>query len=174
MNRRTLRFGMLIGMVGGAAMAMGSMIVFAVTGRGFWMPVNLIAHTVWHGAPLNGAFSVPALLLGMTVHLSISMMIGIVMAVLIAYEEFHGLMVFVVALCLGMGAWVVQTFVWPAIDPTASAAFSPWIFAVAHALFSAGAAMALLRFEHARTRSSSLDQNVSTDLGPQLVSTSRW
>lgn len=171
MNRRTLRFGMLIGMVGGTAMAMGPMIVFAVTGRGFLTPVNLIAHTFWRGAPLNGALSPPALLLGMTVHLAISMMIGIVMAVTIEYEEFHGPMVFAVALFLGMGAWVVQSFIWPSIDPTASEAFSPWIFAVAHVLFSAGTAMTLLRLAHARTRSASLDQTASPDLGPLLGST---
>jgi hypothetical protein len=57
MNRQTLHSGALGGMLGGAMMAMWSMIVLWLTGVGFWTPLNLIAHTLWRGAPLDATFS---------------------------------------------------------------------------------------------------------------------
>jgi hypothetical protein len=57
MNRQTLHSGALGGMLGGAMMAMWSMIVLWLTGVVFWTPLNLIAHTLWRGAPLDATFS---------------------------------------------------------------------------------------------------------------------
>jgi predicted lipid-binding transport protein (Tim44 family) len=64
MNQQALRSGALGGMLGGAMMAMWSMIVLWLTGVGFWTPLNLIAHTLWRGAPLGATFSWGGLLLG--------------------------------------------------------------------------------------------------------------
>ncbi len=153
MNARTVKFGILVGLVGGMGMAMWSMMALAVTGHGFWTPVNLIAHTFWKGAPLGGAFSMPALAIGMGVHLMISMAIGLVMAVLVEHRVLDGLSVVTVGLVLGMGAWAVQAFAWPALDSSASSTFTPWVFAVAHMMFAVGAAMMLLRLEHRRSGS---------------------
>jgi hypothetical protein len=49
MDRQALRSGALGGMLGGAMMAMWSMIVLWLPGVGFWAPLNLIARTVWRG-----------------------------------------------------------------------------------------------------------------------------
>lgn len=62
MNAKTIRNGAVIGAVAGMMMAMWSMVALAVTGHGFWAPVNAIAHTVWDSAPLDGTFDVAALL----------------------------------------------------------------------------------------------------------------
>ncbi|MGW0821437.1 hypothetical protein [Streptomyces sp. NPDC002845] len=76
MSVTALRRGALLGMLGGMAMAAWSMILLGLTGLGFWAPLNLIAHTVWRSAPLNGTFSLPALLIGMAVHAMMAMLFG--------------------------------------------------------------------------------------------------
>jgi hypothetical protein len=81
MNRQALRSGALGGMLGGAMMAMWSMVVLWLTGVGFWTPLNLIAHTLWRGAPLDATFSWGALLLGMVVHMMMATLLGMVFAV---------------------------------------------------------------------------------------------
>jgi hypothetical protein len=68
MNTKILRAGVAGGMAGGAVMAMFSMIMLWLAGSGFWTPLNLIAHTVWRSAPLDGRFSVAALVIGIAVH----------------------------------------------------------------------------------------------------------
>ncbi len=62
-----------------------------------------------------------------------------------------------VGLVLGMGAWAVQAFAWPALDSSASSTFTPWVFAVADMMFAVGAAMMLLRLEHRRAGSAPVE-----------------
>lgn len=61
MKTSTVRAGVTGGVLGGMVMAFWSMTVLWYTGAGFWMPLNLIAHTFWRWAPLNGTFSPAAL-----------------------------------------------------------------------------------------------------------------
>lgn len=143
MDLRTIRFGLAVGLIGGALMALWAMLALAVTGHGFWTPVNLIAHTFWHGAPLDGHFNVAAMALGLTVHLAIAATIGTVLASFVARGELDGGVIFIVALAVGFGAWVVQAFAWPSLDSSASSAFTPWVLATAHVVFALGAARAL-------------------------------
>ena len=145
MTRRTARFGILVGLTGGTLMAMWVMAVSALTGHGFLTPVNLIAHTLWRGAPLDGQFTLASLELGLLIHLTISICIGLVLAVLVERQALDGAVVFFLALLLGMGAWVVQSFAWPSIDDAAGSSMVPWIFAMAHVIFSVGSAIALNR-----------------------------
>ena len=49
--------------LGGAVIAVFSMMMLWVAGSGFWTPLNLIAHTFWRAAPLDGTFSAAALTL---------------------------------------------------------------------------------------------------------------
>jgi hypothetical protein len=62
-----LKRGAGVGMAAGAMMAMFSMLAMAVSGNGFWTPLNAIAHTLWKGAPLDGQFSLRALVVGVVV-----------------------------------------------------------------------------------------------------------
>ncbi len=78
-----LKRGALGGLAGGVVMAMWSMIVMWLIGVGFWAPLNLIAHTFYPSAPLGGAFSWPALLVGMVVHVMMSVVLGLVLAALV-------------------------------------------------------------------------------------------
>jgi hypothetical protein len=81
MNTAALRRGALAGMAGGAVMAMWSMIALWLAGTGFWSPVNLIANTLWRGAPAGAAFSGGALVLGLIVHMMMSMGLGMALVV---------------------------------------------------------------------------------------------
>lgn len=148
MTTRTLRFGLLIGVTGGLLMAAFAMTAMAATGHGFFTIVNLIAHTFWKGAPVDGRFVAPAFILGLAIHLAISVTLGTLLAFLVERGALDGGIVFFIGLALGGSAWVVQAFAWPALDTTASAAFTPWILAVAHLVFALGAAWTLLRIEH--------------------------
>lgn len=153
MNQRTIRFGLLVGLTGGSLMALWAMIALAATGHGFFTPVNLIAHTLWRGAPLDGGFAPTAFVLGLTIHLTISIAVGTVLAWFVVRGSLDGGIVFFVALVLGVTAWIVQAFAWPAVDSSASASFTPWVLAVAHVFFALGAALALKRLDQASERS---------------------
>ncbi len=147
MSRRTIRFGVVVGLIGGGLMAAWIMAVSAATGNGFLTPVNLIAHTFWDGAPLDGAFEPAALVLGVATHLTIAISIGLVLAALVEQRALDGGAVFLLAVMLGTGAWVVQAFAWPAVDGEASSSVVPWAFAGAHVIFSVGSALVLNRLE---------------------------
>jgi hypothetical protein len=83
MNKQALTRGALAGMAGGVVMAMWSMIVLWLTGSGFWTSLNLIAHTLWRSAPLDGSFSVGALVIGLVVHMMMSMVLGMMLAAIV-------------------------------------------------------------------------------------------
>jgi hypothetical protein len=136
MRIRSVGVGAIAGAVGGMAMAMWSMVVFAATGDGFWNPVNLIAHTFYDQAPLDGTFNGTAAFIGIAAHMMIAMSLGIVIA-LLAARFVHGPAA-TVALALGvtMAAWLGGVVIWDAVDSTAFQAFTPWVLATGHAMFA--------------------------------------
>ncbi len=136
MSARTIRASAVAGAAGGMMMAMFSMIVLAASGAGFWTPVNLIAHTVWSGAPLDGTFDGGALLLGLALHMGLSMMLGVVIAAVIAIRHASGaLPAVMIGTAVAAVASIGQLVLWPAIDEAASDAMRPWVFAVSHLVF---------------------------------------
>lgn len=145
MNNRTIQLGVATGVIGGLVMAAFAMTTMALTGHGFWTVVNVIAHTFWKGAPLDGAFSPGAALLGVAIHLVVSTIVGTVIAEFVMRGDLDGGVIFLVALGIGVVAWVVQTFAWPAIDPTSHQAFTAWVLAAAHAVFGVSTALVLKR-----------------------------
>ena len=136
MRIRSVRVGAIAGAVGGMAMAMWSMIALAATGEGFFTPVNLIAHALWDGAPLDGTFSGGALALGLVIHMMISMMLGIVIIAATSSDRLAAGAKALIAMAIPLAAWAGQLVVWDAVDPTASAAFTPWVLFVGHAMFA--------------------------------------
>ncbi len=146
MNATNARSGALAGLVGGVVMAMWSMVVLAATGAGFWTPVNLIAHTIWRGAPTDGSFSIGALLLGLLVHMVMSVAFGVVLATLATRLAGTLPALLAAGMTFGLVLWLVNQYViWPAIDETAAQAFTPWVFAAGHLLFGLVAAVLLGR-----------------------------
>jgi hypothetical protein len=136
MQTEDLRDGTILGMAGGIMMAMWSMIALAVTGDGFWTPVNLIAHTVWRGAPLDGTFSVGALAVGLAAHMMLSAMLGVGIVVIARRATQTAGAVATVAFAVTAVAYAAQLVLWHAIDNAAASAFTPWVLAVGHIAFA--------------------------------------
>lgn len=150
MNTTTVRDGAIAGAIGGMAMAMWSMVVLAATGDGFWTPVNLIAHAVWDGAPLDGGFDGGALALGLMVHMAMSMMLGVGIALAAERIGHPGPATVGLGVGVGMVAWVMGALVWRSIDRTGFDEFTPWVLATGHMMFGAIAAGALIVVDRLR------------------------
>ena len=135
MDARTVRVGMVAGAAAGMMMAMFSMVVLGAVGDGFWRPVNLIAHPVWRGAPLGGSFAPGALVLGVMLHMVLSMMLGVAIAVVARGRTASAAAAVMIGIGVAAAAWVSQLIVWPALDQAASDGMRPWVFAVSHLLF---------------------------------------
>lgn len=147
MSSDALKRGALGGLLGGVVMAMWSMIVMWLIGVGFWTPLNLLAHTFWREVPLDGAFSWPGLLIGMVVHMMMSVVLGLVLAALVGATGRVGgspIGLAAVGMAYGLVVWLVNQYgIWPLIDRAAAEAFTPWVFAVGHLMFGLVAGLAL-------------------------------
>lgn len=142
MNTKMLRAGIAGGMAGGAVMAMFSMIMLWLARRGFWTPLNLIAHTFWRSAPLDGRFSAAALVIGMAVHMTMAMLFGTVIAAAAVRLPASRSLVIAAGMLFTALLWAVMQYgIWRAVDATAARDFLPWVFAVAHLMFGMLAAM---------------------------------
>lgn len=76
------------GLLGGLAMILVALIYGIVSGRGVWLPVNLVAAILLRGLQSASmdtlmAFSLPGLVLGLLVHLVMCMGLGLVFAALL-------------------------------------------------------------------------------------------
>lgn len=139
MNKTALVRGAAGGAVGGLLMAIWSMTAIALTGTGFWTPINLIAHTAFPSAPLGGTFSAPALVIGLVIHFAVAIGFGVVFAALMTPARGRRPTTATSAgfgLVYGLVIWLVMHFaVWPAADVVAASAFSLWVFAVGHLIY---------------------------------------
>ncbi len=141
MNARVVRAGIASGIAGGAVMAVFSMMMLWLAGSGFWTPLNLIAHTFWRAAPLDGTFSAPALVIGMAVHMMMAMLFGTLIAAAAYRLPAARSLVIAGGMLFAAGLWAVMQYgIWRAIDAAAAQAFTPWVFAIAHLLFGMMAA----------------------------------
>jgi hypothetical protein len=122
-------------------MAVWSMAAMWVTGSGFWTPLNLIAHTLYRSAPLNGTFSAPALIVGLAIHMTVAGAFGTAIALLA--QRLPGARSVVIAggILFVAVVWpVMQWGVWYKLDEVAAEGLTDWIFAVAHLVFGLTAA----------------------------------
>jgi hypothetical protein len=123
-------------------MAVWSMTAMWAAGSGFWTPLNLVAHTFYRAAPLDAAFSAPALVIGLAIHMTVAGIFGT--AIALAAQRMPnaprsvviaGGILFIVAV------WpLMQWEIWYRIDEAAAEEFTGWIFAVAHLMFGITAA----------------------------------
>jgi hypothetical protein len=128
-------------MAAGAVMALFSMAAMWVTRSGFWTPLNLIAHTFYRSAPLNGTFSAPALVIGLAVHMTVASAFGTAIAVLARRLPRRRSLVIAGGILFVAVVWpVMQWGVWYKIDESAAEGFNEWIFAIAHLVFGASVA----------------------------------
>lgn len=149
MTRSLPALGAVGGLVAGMVMAMWSMIVMWLTGEGFWVPLNLIAHTFWEGAPTDATFSAAAMILGAVVHMMMSIILGLALALLAHWTKPGPGVLLAGGMVFGIVVWLVNQYaVWPAIDMIAAEQFTPWVFAVGHLMYGLVAAGALLPAQH--------------------------
>jgi hypothetical protein len=117
------------------------MIALAAIGDGFFTPVNLIAHSLWRGAPLDGTFDGAALALGLVIHMMVSMVLGVVIIALTDSPRLGTAARSGIAMGIPVAAWAGQLLAWEVVDPTARAAFTPWVLFVGHVMFGVVAAV---------------------------------
>jgi hypothetical protein len=128
-------------MAAGAVMALFSMAAMWMTGSGFWTSLNLIAHTFYRSAPLNGTFSAPALVIGLAVHMTVASAFGTAIAVLARRLPRRRSLVIAGGILFVAVVWpVMQWGVWYKLDESAAEGFNEWIFAIAHLVFGASVA----------------------------------
>lgn len=117
------------------------MIMLWLAGSGFWTPLNLIAHTFWRAAPLDGRFSAPALIIGKAVHMTMAMLFGIPIAATAHRLPAARSVVIAGGMLFAALLWTVMQYgIWRALDAATAQAFTPWVFVVAHLLFGMMAA----------------------------------
>jgi hypothetical protein len=138
---RALRAGVLSGVVAGVLFAAWSMAALWVTGSGLWMPLNLIAHTFYRSAPLDGTFSAPALVIGLAVHMTVAIIFGVAIAVIAQRMPASRSLVIAGGIIFLAAIWpIMQYGVWYQLDEQAAEGFNDWIFAGAHLIFGLTAA----------------------------------
>ena len=141
MNRAALRAAVIGGVLGGVMMAVWLMFILWLIGTGFWTLLNLITNTVWRAAPLGSTFSLSAVIIGLIVHVLMSLLFGSLIAM--AAWRLPGSRSLIVAggALFGPILWLVMQYgIWRAVDPAAAQVITPWVFSVAHLIFGVLAA----------------------------------
>lgn len=136
MNGVAVRAGVAGGVVAGLVMAVWLTVILWLAGSGFFTLLNLIANTFWRTAPLGPMFSLPAVFIALVVHLLVSILFGVLIAVSASRLPRSRSLVIAVGAVFGPLIWVVMQYgIWRAIDPAAARVIPWWIFGSAHLLF---------------------------------------
>ncbi len=135
--------GAIGGLIAGAAMGMLTMLLFWLMGLGFWMPLKLIATLLLRpDAAGSRGFEMMPVLIGMMIHMALSMMFG---AVMIWLGRHLPGQVMVRAVVISLLLWAIADFlVLPLVDPTFDRGMPEWIFAVAHLMYGVAFAAYLM------------------------------
>jgi uncharacterized OsmC-like protein len=143
MSRAALRAGAIGGILGGVMMAVWLMFILWLTGIGFWTLLNLISNTFWRAAPLGDTFSGPAVIIGLVVHVLMSLLFGSLIAIAAWWLPGPRSLIIAAGALFGPSLWLVMQYgIWRAVDPAAAQVITPWVFAVAHLIFGLLAASA--------------------------------
>jgi uncharacterized OsmC-like protein len=136
MNGVAVRAGVAGGVVAGLVMAVWLTVILWLAGSGFFTLLNLIANTFWRTAPLGPTFSLPAVFIALVVHLLVSVLFGVLIAVAASRLPRSRSLVIAAGAVFGPLIWVVMQYgIWRALDPAAAHVISWWIFGSAHLLF---------------------------------------
>lgn len=132
------KVGVTGGALGGSAMVAVALIYGVVSGRGIWLPVNLVGATLildLQGAPLEklAEFNAAALIVGVILHATISIGIGFVFAVLL--PTLPGPPV-IWSLTVGSLLWALASLlILPALNPTMAEHVDVPSFLIAHLVY---------------------------------------
>lgn len=136
MKRSAVAAGVVGGILGGVLMAAWLMFILWLTGVGFWTLLNLITNTFVRSAPLGPKFSVASLVIGLVVHVLMSVLFGTVIALLAWRLPGSRSLVIAGGALFGAVLWAVMQYgIWRAADAPAAEVITPWLFASAHLMF---------------------------------------
>lgn len=124
------------GVVGAVVMAMWAMIMAAVSGMGFWRPVQLIA-AAWLGPSAVMHATGGVIVTGLMTHMMMGAVLGSLLAVMLRVLHIKaGSSRLVWGMIYGLVVWVVNQFViLPSVDPLLASHMTPWAFALGHVMF---------------------------------------
>jgi uncharacterized OsmC-like protein len=175
MNRAALRAGVVGGVLGGVMMAVWLMFILWLIGTGFWTLLNLITNTVWRAAPLGSTFSAPAVIIGLIVHVLMSLLFGSLIAAAAWWLPGPRSLIIAGGALFGPILWLVMQYgIWRAVDPAAAQVITPWVFAVAHLIFGVLAASTAAIVTSDEKAAPSAAWEAVRDARPEAVPDAGW
>lgn len=133
------RVGIMGGLAAGAVMALTMALWGAISGKGIWFPVNLIAATLLTdfqaaSPEVLAQFSLAGAVVGTLIHFFISSLLGLIFALLLPTLPGSTMLW---ALIVGPLLWVgAQYAILPVVNPRMEALVSEPTFAIAHLAYS--------------------------------------
>lgn len=123
------RHGLIGGAVAGVVMGAFAMIAMAVSGDGFFHPLELIG-SIWWGAATTGT---SVIVVGLATHLAMAMALGLLYSYLFPFAKVDPA---IQGLVYGAVVWfLAQIVVLPQVAGYISDGFTVWMFLAAHLLF---------------------------------------
>ncbi|PSR25120.1 MAG: hypothetical protein C7B46_20775 [Sulfobacillus benefaciens] len=137
----SVEWAILGGVIGSMVMAIWAMMVSLISGKGFWVPVQLIAAT-WFGPQAMMHMTVRIIVVGLITHMMVGAMFGLVLAGLfVAFRIRSGPSRLLWGIGCAIGIWIVNQYaILPTIDPMMATHMSPWAFALGHRMFGVNTA----------------------------------
>lgn len=127
--------GLVAGLIAGIVMAVAAMMAMPLRGQGMLSPVKVMAGTIQGEAALEGT-SV-TVLRGLMLHMLMSAVLGVIVALLLAGLGWHGLGLLIVAGIVD--ALMVFAVNWfgavPIVDKVMAARLSPVLFGMTHIIY---------------------------------------
>ena len=133
------RAGIIGGALGGVAMIVVALIYGLTSGQGVWLPVNLIGATIVRNlqiAPLDqlSSFNLVALIVGLTLHMGLSIGLGLIFALLLPTFPGPPLLW---AIIIGPLLWTLASvLILPLLNPVMAQNVDHLSFFVAHVVYS--------------------------------------
>ena len=133
------RAGIIGGAWGGVAMIVVAIIYGVTSGHGLWLPVNLIGATIvrsLQSAPLEqlSAFNPVVLIVGLTLHMALSIGLGLIFALLLPTFPGSPLLW---AIIIGPLLWALASvLILPLLNPVMARNVDHLSFFVAHVVYS--------------------------------------
>ena len=137
--KQVIETGAIAGLFAGSGMAIFWMALNALTGRGFLLPMKLVAAAWWTDAVTANGVGV---MIGVLLHLLVSVLFGIAFASIV--RRASGATSVVTGVVYGIAVYFFMRYaVVPWADPVLSARLSPWLFFASHLLFGLLAGLAV-------------------------------
>ena len=133
------RAGIVGGFLGGLAMVAVAVIYGLTSGQGLWLPVNLIGATIVRDLQIAtpeqlAAFNPTALLVGLTLHMALSIGLGLIFALILPTFPGSPLLW---AIIIGPLLWsLASVLILPLVNPVMAEHVDHLSFFIAHVVYS--------------------------------------